>query len=1065
MIDQTGAVPRSPALVGRSDELRRLHDLTATEGPGAGSLAVVVGEAGIGKTRLLDELVSATSDATVVRGRADELEPTAFGLWLAPLRQLGLAGVAADPSIPAAEQRWELVDLLCSALAQAAPALVALDDLHWADDGALWVLEQLLDRNANHAVAFVATTRPGSQARSDRWHALYRRAEVLALDGLDVGEVERLAQLLGVDLADARSLWERTGGNPLFVREQLLAGAEALPATIEGLLTSVVDSTGTDVADTVALLALAGTGTPTEVLASAVGSTPAEVDELLATALRADLLRQGPSGLGFRHDLLGEAALLRLPAARRTELHLAIAGAWTARAAASPSPDPEAAARRARHLVLALPTGDTGEAVAATLTATAALHAANRQTDAVTLLRAANAALAGLVDAAAVDRARLALAEAEACWAIDDHARALAAAEAACQHARSAEDPVLSAECELSAVRHHHPFIPDPVRAARLAEVDGALPDAHDDVDPALRARLRGRRSVLATAFPDRTAEALVLGDDAVRRARATGDPSVLVDALRDRLFLLGTPEDFALRATAAEEILELAHTTGRPELALLGHEWRHSSELALGTMASALRSLEDLEVLASIMPSPYWRYSAAVRRANDVSLLGDFDGAIRLAEPTRRLGLGVVDDNEVYGLECSLRMGSALLYGREDHGGTEIHELMAAATEDIPVLFLQTIIGAGDVVLGRAEAARRRITPWLDRFDDALRGPEGVPIVALAATIADAAGWIEAATRLRPLLAPFAGMIPAGNGTVLDVSVDHHLAELALLVGDVAGAVLHARDAVDVARRLGSSVVEARALGVLAEAAARSGDPTSATAARDAAEALAEPLGVQLEPAWRREPRRTTTAVREPSRSAAPTSEPTADRAARLAVLRLEQGRWTITSPHGDGTVADSTGMGQLVQLLAAPGVELAAVALAAGDGRGEVVLSSDLGPALDGRAKREYRRRIGELQADIDEAEDANDLERASRHRLELEAILDELRAAVGLGGRDRPQGSGHERARINTARTLRRAIAAVAAAVPDLGAHLQVSVRTGHHCAYAPEPAAALTWEIVR
>jgi hypothetical protein len=67
------------------------------------------------------------------------------------------------------------------------------------------------------------------------------------------------------------------------------------------------------------------------------------------------------------------------------------------------------------------------------------------------------------------------------------------------------------------------------------------------------------------------------------------------------------------------------------------------------------------------------------------------------------------------------------------------------------------------------------------------------------------------------------------------------------------------------------------------------------------------------------------------------------------------------------------------------------------------------------------------------------------------------------VGLGGRDRPQGSAAEKARINVSRNIRRAIAAVTAAVPDLGAHLQVSVRTGHRCSYAPEPAATLSWEV--
>lgn len=156
---------------------------------------------------------------------------------------------------------------------------------------------------------------------------------------------------------------------------------------------------------------------------------------------------------------------------------------------------------------------------------------------------------------------------------------------------------------------------------------------------------------------------------------------------------------------------------------------------------------------------------------------------------------------------------------------------------------------------------------------------------------------------------------------------------------------------------------------------------------------------------------------------------------------------------------------MRQLVRLVTAPGTEVAAVDLA-GAGRGShIVLSRDLGPALDGQAKREYRRRLAELRADIDEADANNDPERAAKHRVEMDAILDELRAALGIGGRDRLHGSAYERARVNAARTIRRGIATIASVLPGLGTHLDVSIRTGHHCTYSPEPAAALMWRVDR
>ena len=98
--------------------------------------------------------------------------------------------------------------------------------------------------------------------------------------------------------------------------------------------------------------------------------------------------------------------------------------------------------------------------------------------------------------------------------------------------------------------------------------------------------------------------------------------------------------------------------------------------------------------------------------------------------------------------------------------------------------------------------------------------------------------------------------------------------------------------------------------------------------------------------------------------------------------------------------------------------------------------------------------------LQAEVDSAESAHDLVRAERAHIEMEALLRELKRAVGLGGRDRPTGSDAERARINVVRSIRRTIDAIDRQAPLLGAHLQEAVRTGRHCIYLPEPDIALS-----
>ena len=177
---------------------------------------------------------------------------------------------------------------------------------------------------------------------------------------------------------------------------------------------------------------------------------------------------------------------------------------------------------------------------------------------------------------------------------------------------------------------------------------------------------------------------------------------------------------------------------------------------------------------------------------------------------------------------------------------------------------------------------------------------------------------------------------------------------------------------------------------------------------------------------------------------------------------MRQDGPMWVVSSPWGGARLASSTGVAQLARLLAAPAVELSALDLS---GRAAAPVGTDLGPVLDARAKRAYRQRLLALQAEVDDAEAANDPVRGERAQIEVDALLRELKRAVGLGGRDRPTGSDAERARVNVARSLRRAISAISAQAPLLGAHLDEAVRTGRHCIYLPDPAAAVDWTVDR
>jgi hypothetical protein len=122
---------------------------------------------------------------------------------------------------------------------------------------------------------------------------------------------------------------------------------------------------------------------------------------------------------------------------------------------------------------------------------------------------------------------------------------------------------------------------------------------------------------------------------------------------------------------------------------------------------------------------------------------------------------------------------------------------------------------------------------------------------------------------------------------------------------------------------------------------------------------------------------------------------------------------------------------------------------------------LSGSAGPALDETAKAQMRRRYEDLQEEVAEAERWGDWERVARAEGELDQLAQAVAAAVGLGGRDRPEADQAERARKAIGNRIRETIARIAAADPALGRHLANSVHLGAYCSY--EPDRSVTWEI--
>jgi pimeloyl-ACP methyl ester carboxylesterase len=193
-------------------------------------------------------------------------------------------------------------------------------------------------------------------------------------------------------------------------------------------------------------------------------------------------------------------------------------------------------------------------------------------------------------------------------------------------------------------------------------------------------------------------------------------------------------------------------------------------------------------------------------------------------------------------------------------------------------------------------------------------------------------------------------------------------------------------------------------------------------------------------------------------------------DTARRLAteqanVFRLDGEYWTVGYRGRVVTLRDSKGLRDISRLLAEPGRELHVLELASPGGQPSttseaVAADSDLGsgaiadPVLDEEARRQYKLRISELEHEIDEAQERHDDAAAASACAELDALVEGLTSAYGLGGRVRRTPDNVERARKAVTRRIRDALDRVDRVHPPLGRHLRTSIHTGVFCRYAPE-----------
>ena len=358
----------APCFVGHSAELSRLEDAVMSAAAGRGVIALVAGEAGIGKTRLVDELCDRArqSGSTVLSGRC--IHVVGSGLPYLPLVEAfrplrgapSLAEHAGDldelirlvpelgdpdgvltPSTHADAQLrlfQETVELL-DRVSKDQPVVLVLEDLHWADTSTLGLVSYLAYAARDHRVVVVATYRtdePG-EGLSRLVVELVRSGAATLVELAPLSERE-LAQLLSeasdetLDPALVASICARSQGNPFFAVELLAAardGNPSVPPVLRDVLLQRFDQLGAEARAVLRVAAASSRDIPYRLLAAVVPHDAQVLVGTLREAVEGGLLMPDTAAgtFRFRHALLSESIYETVLPGEREEIHARLAHA------------------------------------------------------------------------------------------------------------------------------------------------------------------------------------------------------------------------------------------------------------------------------------------------------------------------------------------------------------------------------------------------------------------------------------------------------------------------------------------------------------------------------------------------------------------------------------------------------------------------------------------------------------------------------------------------------------------------------------------------------------------
>ena len=308
-------------LIERESQLAALHQYAREASQGQGRLVLISGEAGVGKSVLLEEFAQDVNDARWLWAGCDGLfTPAALGPLLDIAHQIDgeLLRLYRTEA-----QRDQLYGALLRQLGDLqTPTVLAIEDAHWADEATLDLLIYLGRRIQHLRVLLLVTYRDDALVAHDPLRlalgtlSSQRTTRRLSLPTLSAAGVATLAHGTGIDATDLHRL---TAGNPFFVTEVLQAGSDALPASIRDAVLARTRTLSTPARDALDTAALIGSRMQSGLLVSLLANSLV-VDELISHGL----LIKDRDDLRFRHEIVRVAIEAAVPPYRKAAIHTKI---------------------------------------------------------------------------------------------------------------------------------------------------------------------------------------------------------------------------------------------------------------------------------------------------------------------------------------------------------------------------------------------------------------------------------------------------------------------------------------------------------------------------------------------------------------------------------------------------------------------------------------------------------------------------------------------------------------------------------------------------------------------